>query len=237
MSKMLKARLVLKITQAESAGMSRTELMQSLRCTRDELDTVLQPLLAVNELREWTDLKSLGRPATRYYAKGFALELAAEKNEALPITEFATRLKRTTICKICGVAIPVPDLGHPYSYCSERCKRVSREGGTTLREFLFRAGEPRTFAEAAILLVMADLVIRGFRVGRDLFQGGSRILVMDHEGSCYLDVVPISSEGSFPNPEEFVAMAAVYRDGRIVYGGRNPIVVTENENVPESENV
>jgi hypothetical protein len=227
---MLKAKLLEHLKRVGASGASRTELLQRFRCSREELDKILEPLVGQGEIRTWIDTKSLGRPATRYYDKLITLDLTAPIVESkIPFKEVDEPTKRSTLCRVCGVAIPIPDTGHPFYYCSERCKRSAHANGSTLQEFLFRAGDPRVFAEAAILLVMADLVIRGFRVGRGLFQTGSRILVTDDQDAvCFLDVIPISLDGTFPNPDEYASMAAVYRDGRIVYGGKHPIVVEKD---------
>jgi hypothetical protein len=68
-----------------------------------------------------------------------------------------------------------------------------------------------------------------------MFRVGSHILVLDEKGMCTLTVIPIGQSGTFPDPKEYEAMAAVYRDGQIAYGGRVPLVV-ETQNADETVN-
>jgi hypothetical protein len=234
MVKLLKPKLIHHLKKAGETGSTRTHLLQRLKCTAKELDAALLIFIASHEIIEWTDEQGLGRPSTHYYHKDHAAGLAAFRNIAIPI---ATEVPyRSTPCKVCGIAIPSPEKGRPYDYCSPACRRTSREGGRTFTEFFAPAVDPCVFAEAAVLYVMADLIIRGFRVAREFYRTASNILVLDDQGGiCSLTVVTVNLNGTFPDPLEFESMAAVYRDGRIAYGGRVPLVPPAPEETLEEE--
>jgi hypothetical protein len=223
MVKMLKVKLISLLKKAGEAGSTRTKILQRLKCTAKELDGVLPAFVESGEILEWTDEQGLGRPSTHYYYKDHAAGLTALRQVAIPIITEAPH--RSTLCKVCGIAIPSPEKGRPFNYCSPACRRTSREGGRTLTEFFAPAIDPCVFSEVAVLYVMADLIIRGFRIAREFYRTGSHLLVLDGEGGiCALTVIPVNRDGTFPDPLEFESMAAVYRDGRIAYGGRMPLV-------------
>jgi hypothetical protein len=97
-----------------------------------------------------------------------------------------------------------------------------------MQTFLKRAENPLIWAQVAVCLVMADLVMRGFHIARHIFIAGSRILVTDHQGGVAgLDVIPLGLDGTPPDPQDYETMAVVYRDGRICYGGRNSFIDPE----------
>jgi hypothetical protein len=231
---MLKAKLVTYIQKAGDDGVPRTKLLHRFKCKTVELDKSLMPLLETGEILEWTDKNGLGRPVTRYYHKNNTGGLTALSQVAIPVaTEIPTR---STPCQVCGAAIPSPEHGRPFSYCSPACRRASREGGRTLTEFFLPAADPCVFAEAAVPYVITDLIMRGFRVAREFYRTASTLLVLDGQGGiCTLTVVAVGRTGTFPDPLEFESMAAVYRDGRIVYGGRIPLVPSAPEETLEEE--
>jgi hypothetical protein len=230
----LKAKLLLYIQKAKTEGVKRSQVLHRFQCSASQLDEALKPLIEEGEIIEWTERRKSGRPCAHFFHRDYASELTPFAPLAdIPIVNEADP-HRSSPCKVCGVAIPTPDLGRPFSYCSPACRRAAREGGQTLADFLTPAADPRVFAEVATLLVMADLIMRGFRIGREMFRAGSHILVLDEKGMCTLTVIPIGQSGTFPDPQEYEAMAAVYRDGRIAYGGRVPLVVeTATQNADE----
>jgi hypothetical protein len=230
----LKAKLVLYAKKAGTAGVKRSQILHRFQCLTAQLDEALKPLLEDGTIIEWTERRKSGRPCTHFFHRDYASELTPFVPVMdIPIAD-ESESHRSAPCKVCGRAIPTPELGRPFSYCSPACRRTAREGGQTLADFLTPAVDPRVFAEVATLLVMADLIMRGFRIGRELFRAGSHILVLDEKGMCTLTVIPIGQSGTFPDPQEYEAMAAVYRDGRIAYGGRVPLVVeTATQNVED----
>jgi hypothetical protein len=233
----LKAKLVLYIKKAKTDGVKRSQILHRFQCLTAQLDEALKPLLEDGTIIEWTERRKSGRPCAHFFHRDYASELTPFAPVAILPTEDEIDPHHSNPCKVCGVAIPTPALGRPYSYCSPRCRRTAREGGTTLAEFLLPAQDPRVFAEVATLLVMADLIMRGFRIGRELFRAGSHILVLDERGMCTLTVIPVGQSGAFPDPKEYEAMAAVYRDGQIAYGGRVPLVVeTVNNEAADASN-
>jgi hypothetical protein len=226
---MLKAKISAFLKKAGTIGATRSRLLHKYACRAADLDRILPSLVESGEIVEWltTPPKAKGRPVMTYYNKEAAADLTPPQEPDIPVAPEPGSSTRSSPCKVCGRAVPWPDVGRPYVYCSRACRRAAHDGGITMREFISRAQEPRTFTEVAILLVMADLRMRGFRIARDFFISGPRILVNDNEGACFLDVVPIGLDGHFPDPQEYDSMAGVYRDGSILYGGRNPLVPAE----------
>lgn len=219
---MLKTKIASYLKTMGAKGVKRMHLMQHFNARADELDRALPLLLAEGTIVAWKHT-SRGRPATVYYDAHAVKDLTPPEEPATAISDDTVDLpKRCTYCKTCGRAIAIPEVGRPYVYCSHSCRR----GGLAMQAFLARAQDPRTFASVAVLLVMADLIMRGFDVARDVFIAGPRILVTDRSGGRYLDVVPIGLDGRFLDPQEYEAMAGVYNDGRIVYGGRDCFIET-----------
>jgi hypothetical protein len=231
---MLKFKLSSYLAKVGEKGAKRTYLMQRFACRADELDRAVVALLAEGAIVAWVT-PGRGRPATAYYNKKAVAhltppdDLTVQSDRDIPISpEPGEPSTRTTSCKTCGKAIPMPAVGRPFVFCSRACK----SGGYTMRAFLSRAVEPRAFAEVSICLVMADLIMRGYDIARHVFVSGPRILVTDNEVARYIDVVPIGLNGHFPNPQEFEMMAGVYRDGRIVYAGRNCFIEGAGVDLP-----
>jgi predicted nucleic acid-binding Zn ribbon protein len=224
----IKKRIVDYVRSTGKVGVTKSQLLQRYQKLRSaDLDAVLTPLVTEGHLKQQTDAKAyaLGRPAVRFFAPEVELALTAPEKPAMPIHRPLEPLPaRSTPCKVCGAAIPMPETGHPYVYCSDACKRASRDGGATLKDFLARATDARIFARAALCLVMADLSIRGFQIAGDVFGPALRLIVHDNTGLLFLDVVVIPDSGHFPPPENYDSAAFVYRDGRIVYTGRTPLV-------------
>lgn len=228
MARMLKMKIAVYLKARGTQGAKRTMLLRRYACSAEELDRALPALVAEGVIVEWVRT-TRGRPSTIYYDKIAVADLTPPQDQVMPVTpEPGTPPHRSTFCKVCGVAISWPENGRPYVYCSRACRQAAREGGVTLKEFMARARDPRVFVEAVICLVILDLTVRGFDVARHLFITGPRLLVTDRNGGLgYLDVVPIGTDGRFPNPQEYETMAGVYLDGRITYAGRNCFI--ENE--------
>jgi len=224
----LKTRVLTFIVKAGAEGVTRTQIMQRFQTRTKALDLLLAPLLIEQKIKQVQDTKrwGLGRPAMRFYAAGVELELTPAKKPATPILPFGAPPTRSSTCQTCGVAIPLPEVGRPHVFCSEACRKAARdgEGLPTLQDLLRRALDPRTRARVGLALVLADLSIRGFQVAIDLFGATTRLLVHDGVGSTFLDVFVLSDSGSFPGIEDYESVALVYRDGRIIYAGRQPLV-------------
>lgn len=233
----LKGRIAEFICEAGQAGVTKTQLMQRFQVKTADLETVLGPLLMEKRIQQRQDLKRrLGRPATRFYDASIelaAIPLTPEEKPAMPSLPFGAPPARCSSCQVCGAAIPLPEVGRPYVYCSDACRRAARDGGETLRDFLARASDMRLFTRAAFCLVMADLSIRGFQVAGDLFGPMLRLLVHDNAGVTFLDVVVISDSGHFPPSDTYDSAAYVYRDGRITYTGRQPLIQEATPEVVE----
>lgn len=225
----LKARVAEFICNSGQQGVTRTQVMQRFQVRTSDLDLILSPLLLEKKIKQQMDPKrsALGRPAMRFYGPEVELELTPEAKPVIPVLPFGAPTARNSTCQVCGVAIPLPEAGRPYVYCSEECRRASRDGSYTLRDFIARAKDPRVSARVGMCLVMADLSMRGFQVAIDLFGPLTRLIVHDGAGVAFLDVLVIPDSGYFPPPEEFTSVAFVYRDGRIVYAGRQPLVADE----------
>lgn len=233
----LKTRILDFILKAGSEGVTRTQIMQRFQTRTGALDMLLAPLLIEGKIKQVQDAKrwALGRPAMRFYGIAVELELTPTTKPVTPILPFGTPPARSSICQTCGVAIPLPEVGRPHVFCSEACRKAARdgEGLPTLQDLLRRATDPRVRARVGLLLVMADLCIRGFQIAIDLFGATTRLLVHDGAGSTFLDVFVLSDSGSFTGIDEYDSVALVYRDGRIVYAGRQPLVTATSE---ETEN-
>jgi hypothetical protein len=222
----MKQRVAEFIINSGSRGVTRTQLMQRFQVRTGDLELVLSALLLDKKIKQQMNPKQypLGRPAMRYYASDVELELIPEEKPVMPILPFGAPPARSSPCQVCGVAIPLPEVGRPHVYCSETCRRASRDGGPEVKDLLTRATDPRTRARVGLCLVMADLSVRGFQVATDLFGAASRLIVHDGTGVAFLDIFVIPDSGYFPPPEDYDSVALVYRDGRIVYAGRQPLV-------------
>ena len=235
-SNTLKNRVLDFIVVAGSRGVTRTQLMQRFQIRSQALDLVLNPLVAEKRIKQQHDPKrhTLGRPALRFYAPDVELDLTPTEKPAMPVLPFGEApAARTSNCQTCGVAIPLPEVGRPHVFCSDACRRASRDGGLTVRDFIGRTSDARILARVALCLVMADLTIRGFQVAVDLFGPLLRLVVHDGAGIAFLDVLLIGESGHFPPPDTYESVAYVYRDGRIVYSGRAPLVEEPVERPPE----
>ena len=227
MVRMLKAKLLQHLEQVGTKGASRSSLLTKFNCLAAEIDRWMPDLLEDGSVVAWVTT-TRGRPRTHYYAKDSVGDLTPPGETVMPIApEIGTQPTRSTPCKVCGAAIVCPDLGHPFTYCSPRCRRAGRDGGMLMAAFLLRAQDPHVFAEVAILLVAADLRMRGFNVAQSMFSTADTLWVADDENARALRICPISRDGNFPNLQDFEAAAAVYRDGRIVYAGRNPVILPD----------
>lgn len=228
----LKPRVEEFITKAGAVGVTKTQVMQRFQLKAADVEHLLGELLTEKRIKQQLDpARKLGRPALRLFAPTVELEpipLTTTAKPGIPSLPFGAPQARSSPCQVCGAAIPMPEVGRPYVYCSDACRRATRDGGATLKDFLARAThDPRLFARAALCLVMADLSIRGFQIAGDVFGPALRLIVHDNTGLLFLDVVVMPDSGYFPPPENYDSAAFVYRDGCIVYTGRNPLVQDE----------
>ena len=228
----IKKRIVDYVRSTGQVGVTRSQLLQRFQQLRSsDLNVLLDPLLRERHLKQQVDNKpyTLGRRAMRFFAPEVELALTAPEKRAMPThLPLEGPPARSSPCQVCGAAIPMPETGRPYVYCSDACRRAAHDGGETVKAFLARAThDARLFARAALCLVMADLSIRGFQIAGDVFGPALRLIVHDNTGLLFLDVVVMPDSGYFPPPENYDSAAFVYRDGRIVYTGRNPLVQDE----------
>lgn len=215
------------LQEAGVRGMTHTQLLQATRLKTNDLAFILQELesafrVVSRQLRksEW----SAGRqPRTYWYAEHAPKELTTEAPADTPRLNLDARPPRGGTCKQCGGAIPSRGPGRLPDFCAPACRALYLEGGTTLRRFLDRATDPLRFAQAAVLLVTMDLTIRGYTVAFAVGYAHNPLVAHNGAEAFLLYVVPISDEGYFPPADTYDCMAAVYRDGRIRYGGKNPL--------------
>jgi hypothetical protein len=240
MAKMLGVKIEILLTKLGSKGITRGDLLRHFGARAEELDRAVERLKAAGKIEAWVH-QTHGRPATTYYDPEAVKDLTppAGYTKAVPVEDIEPDAEiRTTSCKTCGRAIPVPPVGRPFVYCSQRCKK----GGYGMQSFLARAWDTKVFAEVSVLLVMADLCMRGYDVARPFYKTGQRVLATDDKSGIFIDVVPVGLEGRMPNPLEYETVAFVYRDGLIRYGGRSPLVMeipdepaSEDESVANNE--
>ncbi len=218
----VKVRLRIELQEARDEGRTRTELLTALRLPTDLLSNAIEEMITTFELAAHVMRKrefALGRPVTRYWLREYApADLTPPPPSDIPTDTEEAPSGRT--CRQCGVAIAK----RGPAYCSEPCQRLAQAGSVTVTDFMSRAHNPLTFARCARLLVEMDLLCRGFQASPAV-DGGNLLLVFDSSGSAaVLHVIPLSDMGSTPPMQEYAHAACVYRDGRIVYGGKIPLV-------------
>ena len=228
------------IREAGPAGITHTQLLQATRYKTNDVASLIKPFEDEFQIVSRQVRKSefgLGRQPRRYWHKDFAPEevLTALAPSATPTLEPGTVPPKGGTCRQCGGAIPSRGPGRLPDYCTPACRNLAMEGGVTLGRFLDRAQDPRVFAQVAILLVVMDLTCRGFHVALDLFLHGANIIIHDNVNPVILTVLPISDAGYLPPDDQYERMAAVYRDGRIKYGGRDPLIFENKDEVANVE--
>lgn len=228
-AEVIKVKVYRELTDAGSKGRTKTELLQAIRVRSRLLTEVLDQMYTAFEIVSMSMRKrafALGRPVMRYWLSEFApkdltplqpsvtVAVSSETPEPAP----AAPTPRYT-CRQCGAATSTR------GYCSEACERLAQAGGLTVADFLARTPDPLTFARCARRLVEMDLLCRGFEVSPALEQG-SVLLIYDASGSAaVMHVLPVISSGNLPaNDGGYEHAAFVFRDGRIRYGGRIPLV-------------
>jgi hypothetical protein len=233
----LETRTLILIRNAGSTGVTKTQLLQTTRVRTSLLTSVLTQLVHAGILiaRQDHGEYSLGRQPVRYWRAELAPPLTVPDLGDIPTLEPGEIAPKGTACDQCGTAIPYVS-GRPPKQCSDACRELAARGGIRVADLFAQVKDPLAFGQCATLLVTIDLISRGFRVTPLVYQSGPNLVVFDDESAVLLTVVPISQAGYFPPPEEYNSMAAVYRDGRIKYGGRNPLVI-ENEGVENTQNV
>jgi len=237
----LETQVLYYIREAGAEGLIKTRLLQITRAPTRLLTQVLNELVHAGLLvarQGRSDKWSLGRQPMRYWRTELAPPLTVPDPGDIPVLEPGvdplSECKKGKTCEQCGAAIPYTP-GRQPRHCSDTCRELAAHGGVRVTDLLSRATDPLVFGQCATLLVTIDLLCRGFQATPLVYQSGANLIVYDNDAAVLLTVVPISDAGYFPAPEEYNSLAAVYRDGRIKYGGRNPLV-TEPEKI-ENEKV
>lgn len=233
-------KVYLAIEEAGREGITHAELLLATRIKTSAVREVIKDLVAAFRIVARQQSRAefgLGRQPMRYWTKENAPTdvLTETKPKDIPVRTWDVdeHPPRGGTCRQCGGAIPAPSRGPVPAFCSVACRKLWREGGLTLGRFLDRAQDPATFAKACVLFVAFDLTLRGYHVARDIHFGASQLIVHNGTNAVFLTVVPVSQVGYFPNPEDYECMAAVYRDGRIVYGGKVDLDLSDPDPEPE----
>lgn len=232
----LETQVLYHIREAGVDGLIKTKLLQMTRARTGLLTQILNELVHAGLLvaRQGRSGKwSLGRQPMRYWRTELAPPLTVPDPGDIPILELGADPPKGTTCEQCGAAIPYAP-GRQPRHCSDTCRELAAHGGVRVVDLLSRAKDPLVFGQCATLLVTIDLLCRGFQVTPLVYQSGANLIVYDHDSAVLLTVIPISEAGYFPPPEGYNSLAAVHRDGRIKYGGKNPLV-TEPEKIESVE--
>jgi hypothetical protein len=223
-------RLLYFIKEAGKEGIMHTALLTATRIKARDMTLTLKRLEDDFEIvsRRHRQEFGLGRTPRRYWYKDFAPEdlTRVDPSVTAPLSLEAPQPLRGRTCRQCGGAIPEEGP----AYCSPACTQVARSNGSHVSDLLANASDPRIFAQLARLVVTMDLVARGLYVATDPL--GVQLIVHDNAVACILHVVPISASGRFPAPESYERVAFVYRDGRVKYGGTDPLVFDEPVEIP-----
>lgn len=229
----LQIRIFQFVDRAETAGVTKSDLFRRFSGTRkQELDAALLGLLENFELYEVLDEESnQGRKPLRYYTKTHRPDAEMEEVEVLPLILASQRTQPGKVCRQCGQATPTSGQGRPAEFCSLECRKSYREGGITLCKFLERAQDPRVFAQAAFMLAALDAYLHGYNIAFELFGLTSFFATDDTGHATRVEVYPIRSDGHFiESVADCDCAALVYRNGKIVYTGKFPLVTkTEDE--------
>lgn len=237
----LKAKVFRELTDAGSEGRTKTELLQAIRVPSRLLTDALDQMHTAFEILSLSMRKrafALGRPVTRYWLPEFAPKDLTPPSPSAKVNADPEALEPEPVvptfrytCRQCGVATPKS------RYCSESCERLAQSGGVTVADFLARVPNPLTFARCVRRLVEIDLLCRGFEVTPALEQGGLLLVYDGSGGAAVLHVIPIASSGNMPINDGYEHAAYVFRDGRILYGGRISLVNDRApvENAPTDE--
>ena len=230
------SKVLLLLGKAGTEGLTKTRLLQLAHCKTDVLAKALKIEEDAFHIVGRQMRKSefgLGRQPHRYWLKEFAPQeiLTAQAPSVTPTLdpEPGAAPPRGGTCRQCGGAIASRGPGSLPEYCSPACRSLATEGGLTLGRFLDRAHDPLVFAQLTVLLVEMDLLCRGYYVARDTLYPGARLIVHNGTDAVFLTVIPLASSGYLPPANTYACMAIVYRDGRIVYGGTNPLDFGENK--------
>jgi hypothetical protein len=231
----LKVRVLRVIKEHGDKGATRSRIMQKLNCTKYFLDEALLELLASNVIFQKQDPKpARGLAPIRFYS----LEQQSVVEERLTkATSIATVTPQPTdpgtfrstvrTCVQCGTVLPeVEGRGRPPIYCSEDCKVAANEN-PGLRQFLESAEDEGARVRACLFVVAADLILRGFEVALPVSTLSiGKLFAYDATGSAIqIKVFVVGPAGIVPDTTNVESAAVVYRDGRIEYVGKTPLVV------------
>lgn len=223
-------RIVNRLKAAGAEGLTKTALTRLIQPNSgDQLNLALQQLLdSFTIVTSAVPVKRrLGRPARRFWHRDFADSVPEDQRLTLSasnstIVEPGTLPPAGGICRRCGRATPIVLDDQPLAFCSDEC----REGTLPTRaDFVAQVSDSRIWARLASLFVAEDLIVRGFEVAIDLFDVCTgRMFVHDASTGIWLSVIPMPQSGYLPALNEYESVAIVFRDGRIQYGGKNPLV-------------
>jgi hypothetical protein len=233
MAARLTTRVLHHLVEAGPVGLTKSDLLRKIGARAVDMNTALESLMNDFSIccitqRERYDL---GRVPTRYYHISFAGHLTPPKPDDIPIKNLDSDTEQYhNVCIRCGRATRLPT-----PYCSPMCKEAAALGCSPLAN----AVDPAAFGRAAVFWVAADLSLRGFHVAFPFLENLPRLAVLAEDGEIRsLAVMPISLDGYFgADPQEYEAVALVYHDGRIIYGGRVPLVDTSQAEGASPEDV
>jgi hypothetical protein len=233
-------RILSKLQELGAVGATKTELFQAFQVSGETLNRALTALAAeyLIVMRKQPTRNGFGRPALRFWHKDSVPPLTDSPAGDIPTLEVGASPPPGGTCKRCGGPTSFSLESKPLIYCSPACERLDSEGGRRIADLLSDVTDPRLHVQIAILLVTIDLRARGYYVLTDPMYVGSRLMVADEKSGVWLDVLYASAAGYFPPLNEYDSAVAVYKDGRLKYGGKNPLV-SEPEKIeavkPKSE--
>ena len=230
-------RLLSRLEVAGNTGCTKTELSHFMQIGSDHLNLLLRELIDRFEVIgvRMPKKHGFGRPAYRFWHKEFAPKdlgvLTPAAPGDIPVLEPGEPPPTGGTCCRCGRPTPIVLDGQPLRFCSDACRESE---GLTLLSIAEHMTSPADWGKLARLFVLLDLTVRGFKVGFDPFEPTGQLLVYDLAGAiAVLSVLPIAQSGHFPPLDDYNSVALVYRDGRVQYAGKNPLV----ENSQKTENV
>jgi hypothetical protein len=221
------------LLQAEGKGLIKSELLMATRAKAEDLDTLLAGFVTAGDVVARLEPKSKpGRQPMRYWHVKVAPPLLlAQIDGTLSAADESETVGPSIPCQQCGRAIVVQGPGRRPTYCSSTCKKLASER-SALTAFLARAPSDHARMLAALHFVSMDLIYRGFNVAFDHPATVLRLIVTDTESAMPLYVYALGEHGVLPANDAHNAFAAVSFDGQITYGGKTPIVLNPEDELP-----
>lgn len=222
----LSPRIVTRLQAAEDKGMTKTELFQTLQVPADQLDLMLKKLLDEFIIVMRVGAKrGLGRPARRFWLKEFAPPILTSTPAGdIPVFDPESPPAPGGVCAQCGQPTSMA-FDRALTFCSDDCRQLAKVGGVKVKDLFAQATDARTQVQIAMLLAAIDLRLRGYRVLFSPDLSGATLMAADDQRGIWVTVLMISNAGYFPPMDEYESAVAVYKDGRLKYGGKNPLVV------------